>query len=515
MTVKVLLICMLILSGMSTGFLALYGLKHRHDATARAFIALMTAISIYSLGYALEVSYTDLAKIKWALRIEYLGVSFLPALWINLTLQYTGARKILTPSFYVLIFIIPLITLVMHYTNDLHHLYYKQLSLNEHGPLALVSITGGIWYRVNVGYQYLCLFVSLVVFLVWIRSSSCVYRDQAILMLLAAMIPWLGSLVYLLGLSPYGIDMIPFTFSASGLFFALGIFRHQIFNLTPIARSIVFEQMVDPVIVADNKGRIIDFNPAAARLFKGLGQQSMGVPVSLVFPDNQILTDQMLKLAACEIAVTVQDKNHLLQYLSAATLIPGKKQPSGIIIRLHDVTRHMERMDKLHELATVDPLTGIFNRRYFMKKSEDELNRSIRYQKPCSLIMVDLDHFKQINDTYGHDIGDQVLVSTALILKDGIRDSDILARYGGEEFVIFLPETNKTDAFFLADRLRTQLKDASVSQQQQHLRITASFGIFGFGHGDAHDISTMLKQSDRALYTAKKNGRNRIEIFED
>lgn len=515
MTAKVAIIFMLILSGITTSFLAVYGLKHRHEANARVFTALMAAISLYSLGYALEISYSDIAGIQYALRIEYLGLSFLPTLWIILALQYTGNSKILTSYFYLFIFIVPCFTLILHYTNDFHHLYYKDLSINDQGPLALAEITGGVWYWVNVAYQYLCLFVGAVVFLIWIRSSYRIYRDQAFFMLMASVIPWIGNLVYLLGLSPYGIDLVPFTFSVSGLFIALDIFKYHILNLTPIARSIIFEKMVDPVMVADKKGRMIDFNPAASRLFEHLDQQSIGTPISHIFPDNKVLADQILNLKSGEIELTVKAGNHQLLFLSAATLIPGKKHPSGIIISLHDVTRHLEKMNRLQELATVDPLTGVFNRRYFVQKAKNELNRSIRYKKPCSVIMIDLDHFKAINDTYGHAAGDQVLISTSIILKNGIRDSDILARYGGEEFVIFLPETDKSDAFFLADRLRTHVEEAMVSHQNQHIGITASFGVFGFDQTYNHDIEIMLAQSDQALYAAKKNGRNRVEILSD
>ena len=162
---------------------------------------------------------------------------------------------------------------------------------------------------------------------------------------------------------------------------------------------------------------------------------------------------------------------------------------------------------KLIDLATIDRLTGIYNRHYFDNIIIDEINRSLRYNEELSMIMFDLDHFKRVNDTWGHDIGDEVLKNTARIVETHIRKSDIFARWGGEEFVILMPNTNSGGAFILAEKIRLALEEYNHSLAGI---VTASFGVAEYV---ASDSSTdWFKSADTALFEAKKSGRNKVVI---
>ncbi len=158
----------------------------------------------------------------------------------------------------------------------------------------------------------------------------------------------------------------------------------------------------------------------------------------------------------------------------------------------------------LHE-ATHDHLTNIFNRQKLNQELKDELLRAVRYNHDLSIIMFDIDHFKQINDTYGHDIGDEVLISISNLSQQYIRNVDTLARWGGEEFMILLPETTIDDAECVANKLKDAISQASLSTTKS-LNITASFGLSALLENDTKDI--FLKRVDDALYEAKNAGRN-------
>ncbi len=166
---------------------------------------------------------------------------------------------------------------------------------------------------------------------------------------------------------------------------------------------------------------------------------------------------------------------------------------------------------ELQDKLRIDPLTGLYNRRALEKDLDREINRAFRYRFPLSVLMADLDHFKKVNDTYGHQVGDKVLQSLASIFRDTVRDVDLLYRYGGEEFVIILPHTCCEDAITLAERLKVRVQQHVFTVRRQGITIhqTISLGCAELLVGESKE--NLLFRTDRALYRAKGNGRNRVE----
>ncbi len=177
-----------------------------------------------------------------------------------------------------------------------------------------------------------------------------------------------------------------------------------------------------------------------------------------------------------------------------------------------DITSRKNREALLKNQATRDPLTSLYNRRYF----EDEVSKQILKAKtdgtPFSVLMIDADKFKNVNDTYGHKVGDKVLIELASTSERALRDKDIVARYGGEEFVVFLPGISAEQARCVADRLRESIASVVVYSDENHpVSFTVSIGVSSFEISD--NIDTLIKTADEALYRAKQNGRNRVEVF--
>ena len=166
---------------------------------------------------------------------------------------------------------------------------------------------------------------------------------------------------------------------------------------------------------------------------------------------------------------------------------------------------------QVHDLATKDELTKLYNRRHFYTLAEKELERSRRYQHPVSIMMLDIDHFKQINDSYGHLVGDQVLAFIAALIQKNKRKIDIAARYGGEEFVFLLPETGPEKAEAYANRLLEKIQNAAFEHDSEKISVTVSIGLT-CSNGKAN-LNELLNQSDEALYKAKANGRNRVMVY--
>ncbi len=170
----------------------------------------------------------------------------------------------------------------------------------------------------------------------------------------------------------------------------------------------------------------------------------------------------------------------------------------------------------LYELAMVDGLTGLFMRRYFDARIEEEIERSKRYGTPFSVVMMDVDDFKKLNDEHGHLMGDRVLRSIANTVKAQLRGVDTAARYGGEEIAMILPRSGMLDAYNVGERIRAAIADSRITTDTEPaaaLAVTASFGIASFPESKASDGEDLVRRADRALYRAKKTGKNRVELY--
>jgi two-component system cell cycle response regulator len=167
----------------------------------------------------------------------------------------------------------------------------------------------------------------------------------------------------------------------------------------------------------------------------------------------------------------------------------------------------------LKELSNTDPLTHLYNRRYLTKVLSSELIRAKRYSESLSFIILDIDHFKKVNDAYGHQNGDTVLSAVAEVVQAGRRCYDIAARYGGEEFVLVLPGTTLAGGITVAERLREDVRAISFKPPLEQLSITISLGVATFPSAQIEDEDSLIRQADEALYRAKQNGRNRVETM--
>jgi two-component system, cell cycle response regulator len=183
---------------------------------------------------------------------------------------------------------------------------------------------------------------------------------------------------------------------------------------------------------------------------------------------------------------------------------------SKVVLMASDITERVQLYQEVQRLANLDGLTGCFNRRHFMEKATIEIQRAMRYTHPISFLMMDIDHFKNFNDQYGHQIGDQLLCHLVDLCQKQIRNEDFLGRYGGEEFVILMPETASKGALIASERLRAEIEKMKINTADGKLSITVSMGLATLKRGfdNTHTLDTLVKSADKALYAAKAAGRN-------
>lgn len=211
------------------------------------------------------------------------------------------------------------------------------------------------------------------------------------------------------------------------------------------------------------------------------------------------------------------------EHAGGATLPPGPQLPQGenseeLLRNLRQLEEKNRALTLLNESlriqSTTDPLTGLFNRREFVNRIRGEWGRFKRYTRPLSLIMLDIDHFKAVNDTYGHECGDTVLRELGMLILRNKRGHDLCCRYGGEEFVVLLMETTLNTAFHVAEGLRMQVAEHAFRYGETLLDVNVSIGVSGAMEQDPEDVDSFIKLADQAMYHAKGTGRNRTVVVD-
>jgi diguanylate cyclase (GGDEF)-like protein/PAS domain S-box-containing protein len=280
----------------------------------------------------------------------------------------------------------------------------------------------------------------------------------------------------------------------------------------------IFETEPECVKITAPDGSLLDMNPVGYEMLEvdNLQEaQQMGL-LAFVSPDyHQAFKDLRTNVFAGNhgtLEFQMKGKKGTTRWLETHAV--PQRDEHGKIVSMLSVTRDItEKKSLLHELekqAHIDYLTGVNNRRYFMQQAELELARTKRYNTHLSILTMDIDLFKQVNDNYGHKVGDQVLKKLAAICSEALREIDIIGRVGGEEFAILLPETDKTNALDAAERLRAAIADNLIPiENGLPIRMTVSIGVASLTSND-DNLDVLLSQSDEALYEAKKSGRNKV-----
>lgn len=483
--------------------------NRRSRAPEAPIFALLTlCAAIYCFGYAGEVAQTSLAGAEFWLGVEYFGTPWISALWLLGARKHNGLH-----SSNGLLFVIPLVTFIGHLSNPLHHLYNRSMELVQHGPFWVAAADRGPIAWLNVAYLNFALLYGAWIYLLG-PGASRRNRIQRWVLVTSAIVPLAGYMIYLFGWSPWGLDISPLTLGATVVSGYFAVFRMGVFDLMPMAHFLVFNNMRDAVLVTDLRHRLVDSNPAARELLSCLASAKPGNDLSRALCGNPELADVLLKEGSSK-TVTLEIGGEHQQFDVRVFPLFQNNQKLGMAAILANVTAHVRLVRELRHTAETDPLTGIANRRSFHAAIERECSRSARYREDLSVLIVDLDHFKEINDKMGHDAGDRALSDVASRILHCLRESDLLSRYGGDEFAILLPRTNAEGAADVAERIRASVADCALEAGDQTLDVSISIGVTTHTGTTETDGRQLLKQADHALFDAKASGRNRVATWKD
>lgn len=291
----------------------------------------------------------------------------------------------------------------------------------------------------------------------------------------------------------------------------------------------IFENATEGIYRTDAAGTLLEVNTALATM---LGYESSSEMLSQV-PElgsmfyhlrtfhqyTEILRDNFV-VKTMQAKLCLSDGNTLWTEINAGVIESQSEEGShvaGVVGVIADITERKRMMREMCRLARTDSLTGLWNRGYFVELASREIARCKRSVRNLSILLVDVDYFKKVNDRYGHGTGDKVLVGVADAMRKSLREIDIVARFGGEEFVVLLPDTSTQAAHKVAQRMCNTIREQDfLDDQNRTINITVSIGVTSYQNA-LNDLDLMLKRADIAMYSAKKNGRNRVEecLFDD
>lgn len=280
----------------------------------------------------------------------------------------------------------------------------------------------------------------------------------------------------------------------------------------------------DALIMIDAEDKILFWSPAAARMFGYTAPEVIGQRLhSLISTpgDKEKADEGMRRFAETGEGPVVGSLQEMTAVHKNGTIFPVERSVASFtsngqwfaVGMLRDVTQRKETERKLTLLATTDSLTGLFNRRCFLEKASRACKEAARYNSALSLVMLDVDHFKNVNDTYGHAAGDMVLKSLAQLLRSQVRDVDIVGRVGGEEFALAMPQTPLDAGRLMAERLRTAVQETAIDiQGDAPVHVTVSLGLTCL-RDKSDTLASLLKRADQAMYKAKNTGRNNVQTL--
>ncbi|MBU6475490.1 MAG: GGDEF domain-containing protein [Alphaproteobacteria bacterium] len=294
--------------------------------------------------------------------------------------------------------------------------------------------------------------------------------------------------------------------------------------LSDVSAAIV-ERFEDGIVAIDSHHCIILFNEGASRIFGYAPEEVMGRHLNILLPERFHLQHDLMIEEFGAAGAAVKKSSHRSRQVFGRRKNGEEFEASIFIINtglgglrpgyaavVRDISEDKRTEDELMRLAATDPLTGAFNRREFKALADEESLRANRYNRPLSIMMLDLDHFKRLNDTYGHAAGDKALQRFTTLCCNALRTIDIFGRWGGEEFVTLLPETDAEGAVIIAERLRKLVNQSLLVFNEHKISITASIGIAQYRAGEL-TVEGPLSRADSAVYDAKKAGRNRISVY--
>lgn len=476
----------------------------RYIPKARYFLLLSLAVLFYACGYFLELDAHTLEAAFFSQRIQYVGVSCYAVFFYLFVRDYNN-RPIKGRWKIALLLACPVLVIIFVNLWPASRLYFSNLVFVSQ-PSPHLEISRGPLFLLHVLYSYALISLSAVEVLKNYPCGSKEEKHTRTMFLLATVLPTVAILIFAIERLP-----VPMQFGSTSLVLALLILGHFILNRRavdwlPYANESIVQNLCDGFVLLDSNDCYLKSNKAAKEYFPLLKTLAPGSDIHAAkgFPA------ELLAQADSEPELMMQTTHGSVWLKASATPVQYKGQVVCTCLMLYDVTELHRLMYEMEQLANSDALTGLLNRGAFFRMATRDFELARRTGQPVSLLMLDIDHFKRVNDQYGHQTGDEVLRRIATVMGERLRCTDIGGRYGGEEFCILLPSTGIAGAIRFANDIRHEIERLIIETNHGAVSVTVSAGVAQSNFDSHPSLDALISDADEALYAAKQNGRNQV-----
>lgn len=487
--------------------------RYHYSTIANYFIVYSASITFYCFASAFGLMTTTLEQMKIWTSILYIGMASSSPLGLLFIMRYLGMK--ITKKSWIILLAIPFISLVMVTTNDFHHLHYRTFEVDPSLGAPFVHLEIGIWYMIHGVYTFSCMFVAFFLVLSRWKETTRVYRPQLIALMFGQLVPMVTAFLYLIGITPPGIDPVPMVLWLTSLLYLWSINSSRLFSVMPIAKDAIFNSINDGVMVLDDSYRLIEFNHACKRMFSSLNKTMFGMDFERVWVEltGNAFPSKLKTTAPFTMEIEIDGGQAKRIYQVRSSSLKHENNSKGLLIIISDITALKRLQEQLEHQAYYDELTQIYNRRAFFQKCEQEFASLRRSSAPFTVLLFDVDYFKKVNDTYGHNVGDQLLKHLVKVCQTQLEDDMLFARYGGEEFVLALSGYGVVEAETFANQLRMHIETSPLVTIEGSVSITISIGVAGATNVTEETLYLLLNKADKALYQAKHAGRNQVKVY--
>ena len=482
---------------------------HRSTPGANSLILIVISLIFWSGGYLVEYLSTSLDGKLFAFNISYIGMVVLPVVTLTFASLFTDNAGWITRRRIALLLVIPLITLILQLTKQYHSFMYYDIHLITDGPFLLVAKQYGFWFWVDWVYNQALVIISMIMLIYRLFRPPHLFIDQAVYLVIAAAAPVAANVIYVLHLLPLPrADWTSCAFTVTAIALTLAITRHRFLDIAPIARESAIEMLSEGFMVLNDNERVADLNKAMTNITGLASDKLLGQPL----PDSilgQLSENENYEFNnEVKIEISLNTAGKVCYYsVHTSPLHKNSLRNYGRIMVFHDMTERKLVEEAIKQIAYYDPLTGLANRTLFSNRAEMAIEECKRHERKMAILVIDFDKFKEVNDTFGHSTGDQVLKGLSKRICNSVRTMDTVSRLGGDEFIVLMPEIAGEEMVGSIAARIIDIVSSPYVYDDHEIAVTLSIGISVFPN-DADDVDTLIKFADVAMYTAKQRGNN-------